>query len=275
MSEEFNEVSDADLEELAGDIVRSIEHITLTVDELAVISMDLQLPSTLDGGVEFDIATLDADAARRSLLSKGCVRATDAGIQLAPWLTMMADVASDPFAMIRMRRTRPDVDYEWTLFVNQYLGVQQQSSEDGLVMWAPFEVGDVFEIIVEAMGIDLREIEGEPTSFSIPATVLETLDQESGGDTFGSSAAGVPTEYLADLKVGGSTSMMTIIDRSTEPPRITDVVWAELSDRYWKLDFPEISGADVQVTKQSGRALAEQILRALSIDPAGVFAGNP
>jgi hypothetical protein len=275
MSELLTEASEDDLEELASDIIGSIEHITLTVDELAVISMDLQLPSLLDGGVEFDLGVVDAEAARRSLMSKGCVVTTDAGMQLAPWLTMMADVASDPFAIVRMKRTRPDVDYEWTLFVNQYLGVQQQSSDDGLVAWAPFEVGDLFEIIVEAMGIDDRVVQGEPISFTTAAAVLEALDQASLEDSFGASSAGIPAGYLADLKSGGSTSLMTIVDRTNEPPHITDVVWAELGDRYWELRFPETPGADVQVTSQSGKALAEQILRALSIDPAEVFTGTP
>jgi hypothetical protein len=269
LSSELLEPTSEELDSFASEIVASIELVMLTVDELVTLSIDLELPVILDGGLDVLPSAVDSEAARRSLASKGFVGEAEDGPQLAPWLTLMADVASDPLVMVRMRRIKPDVAYEWTLFVDEHLGVQQQVGEDGVIAWAPFAVGDLFHIIVDAMGVDGRELEGDAVSFETSASLLAELDAAADSGV-ASSVAGVSPLYVSDLGRGStSTSMLTIVDRTVDPAKVTDLVFAELSARFWELSF--VAGSNVRVTSRSGESLLRLIVSALPIDPEDVF----
>ncbi len=272
MSAEPLEPTNAERSKFADEIVSTIEHVMLTVDELVTLSVDLELPIVLDGGLDVRRESVDAEAARRSLGSKGFVVETGSGPQLAPWLTMMADVASDPLVVIRMRRSKPDVAYEWTLFVDENLGVQQQVGDDGIIAWAPFAVGDVLAIVLDAMGIDGRELDGQPISFDTRTELLLQLDAAAqSGDVASAPAPGVLMAYITDLLLGyRSTSTLTIVDRTVEPGKVTDIAFAELGSHFWELSF--LDDSTVHVSNQSGEMLTRSIVRALPIDEEAVFA---
>jgi hypothetical protein len=259
------DVSDDELGIYIDEILREVDHMLLTVDELATISIDLGLPIALDGGLDLNEAVIDHEAARRSLASKGLVLATEAGTELAPWLTLMADTASDPLLLVRMSRTTPEVSFEWTLFADHLIGVQQQSGADGVVMWAPFPVADVTDLIVDALNIEHVEIT-EPISFEASLETLSRIDALVGEriEVSGSDFPGIPSSYLSAV-VGKDNSTLNIgvLDRTLEPPELHELSWAVLDGQYWEMKPFEVLGdtpPTLTMTLRSGEDILRQIL---------------
>jgi hypothetical protein len=265
MSNTQLESTDAELAHFVDEILREIDHVILTVDELAAISTDLALPIVLDGGIESDGRAIDHEAARRSLASKGLVLDTELGTELAPWLTLMADTASDPLLLIRMRRTSRETSFEWTLFVDHLLGVQQQSGADGVVMWAPFPVSDVSDLIVEAVALEPTQI-SVPLSFEASFEVLAGLDAIVGAHSELSVAEfpGIPERYLAAVSSPGNTTLnIGVLDRTVEPPQLHELSWAALNGEFWEIrpsDTANVYQSTVTITLRSGEELLRQIL---------------
>jgi hypothetical protein len=259
------ESTDAELAHFVDEILRDIDHVMLTVDELATISIDLALPVVLDGGIESESRTIDHEAARRSLASKGLVLDTELGTELAPWLTLMADTASDPLLLVRMRRTSPEISFEWTLFVDHLLGVQQQSGADGVVMWAPFPVVDVSDLIVEALTLEPTSIDA-PVSFDASFETLTRIDSLVGERNELSSAdfPGIPDRYLSGVAASGNATLnIGVLDRTVEPPRLHELSWAALNGEYWEIkpsDAANLYQSIVTITLRSGEELRRQIL---------------
>jgi hypothetical protein len=259
------EANEGDMALAVDAILREVDHVLLTVDELVTISVDLALPITLDGGVEFEGRQIDHEAARRSLASKGLVLDTDEGTELAPWLTLMADTASDPLLVIRMRRTKPEVSYEWTLFVDHLLGVQQQSGTDGVVMWAPFPVADVTDLVVDALILEPREI-SQAIAFEAPFESLARIDQLVGEhkELSPSDFPGIPSRYLAAVAgTDNSTLNIGVLDRTVEPPLLHELSWTAMGHEYWEMKTSdELNGAPATLTMtlRSGEDILRQIL---------------
>jgi hypothetical protein len=257
--------AEGELAFFVNEIIREIDHVLLTVDELATISTDLALPIVLDGGIESDGRQVDHEAARRSLASKGLVLDTEIGTQLAPWLTVMADTASDPLLLVRMRRTSREISFEWTLFVDHLLGVQQQSGADGVVMWAPFPVADVSELIVEALILEPTAV-AAPISFKASFETLSRIDSFVGAhrDLVLLDFPGVPEQYLAAVVSPGNTTLnIGVLDRTIEPPALHELSWACLNGEYWEMkpsDAANVYQSTVTITLRSGDDLLRQIL---------------
>jgi hypothetical protein len=269
MSEQTEDV-DALLEEL----FESVTSMVLTVDELVAISHDLQLPSLLNGGLGVEVTDVNLESARRSLASKGLLTDDPEGPQLAPWLTLMADVVSDPILVFSMRREEPETRYEWMLFADQHLGVQQQVSEGGLIAWAPFRVESTIEIVCTALQLEHLESPSVGSFLSTLGNLAKAdLAARDGADVSVVLGADTVAEvYGASLSHPVGTSMLSFVDRSQTPPTSSDLVWTELADSgYWQLEFSSASAptddTPVTVTQRSGRDLFEQIVRALPIDP--------
>jgi hypothetical protein len=166
---------------------------------------------------------------------------------------------------VQMHRTTPEVSFEWTLFVDHLLGVQQQSGADGVVMWAPFPVADVTDLIVDALNIEHVEIK-ERASFEASLETLSRIDALVGEriEVSASDFPGIPAGYLSAV-VGKDNSTLNIgvLDRTIEPPELHELSWAVLGGQYWEMKpFESLDGTSptLTMTLRSGEDILRQIL---------------
>jgi hypothetical protein len=270
--------STVDIDALVAELLDEVISVILTVDELVTISHDLGLSMLLNGGLGVTVEEVDLESARRSLASKGLLVEHDSGPQLIAWLTLMADVVSDPILVFSLRREEPETRYEWMLFADQHLGVQQQVSEGGLIAWAPFKVENTMEVVTSALQLEnLEAVSGGSFISTLGKLAQADLVAREGGHVGSILGLDDATQaYGASLSRPIGTSMLSFVNRSYTPPVSTDLVWTELADSgYWQLEFsslePPTDDTPVVVTSRSGRELFEQLVRVLPIDADAVL----
>ena len=253
-------------------LLANIGAVELTVDELASIGEDLGLAIGFAVAADQAPAGEPSLAARRSLASKQFLHEVDDGWALAPWLEMMVDTVVEPLLVIKARRTSESETYEWSFFLDSLLGVQQQVSQSGLVAWAPFEPGNLLDLLFDAGQLGNRPLETLGESFTIPLSLLRTVDQARGsGDDDGAleilDRAGVGeavrSAYVTSLRgCAPNSSMFSVLDRTVQPPRLVDLSWIDVGvGGFWRIDIaPDPSTSPmVTVSHCDGSSLAQAL----------------
>jgi hypothetical protein len=261
-------------EELILHTLQTIDRLQLTVDELGALTIDLGLNDPLGGDLGLPSAAVDIDASRRSLLSKSLLEVEEGVLSLAPWFNLMVDAVSRPLLEVRMRRVHRDVQYEWTLFLDSRLGVQQQTGGDGVVVWAPFGAEHLVDIMFDAVGV--REL-----SADITAQFETTIGQLNEWEDPHSDGADGPTgadRYRQGLRsVDRYTSMLVVIDQS-DPAEMksADLAWLDLaSDGRWIVEVTGAGPPDADmpavVTSVATEEVVRRVLALLPLDPEEVM----
>jgi hypothetical protein len=272
------ELSETEMEAFVEGLLLEPRSMVLTIDELVTVSLDLELDRVLADGLGFDIESVDRAAARRSLAARGlAVRTEDDETKLVDWFAYLVDVAADPLLMVSMRRETPAVSYEWTLFTDGNIGLQQQVDPAGLIAWATFSLDDTMELIVGALALENIDCL-EAGSFTAPLSALaaadQAIDEISGAEA--STTTGVlsaEAAYRQALPSGSGTSMISVLDRSVEPATAKELVWTELGESgYWTLDIPQLEDPAedgmVIVTNRSGADMFRLLALLFPIDEA-------
>lgn len=259
---------------VASALLGAIDYVELTVDELAALSIDLDLAQTLGGpDVAVDPTSVDLIAARRSLLSKNFITGNEGTPELQPWINVMVDVVDDPVLSIRMRRSTKEVSYAWTLFVDTDIGVQQQSGVDGVVVWAPFAPETAVDIMFDALHlVGTRSSSG--FEFAMSLHELEALDELAvARSACPSQAPPSVVEYFAGLmSPERALQMVSVVDRSDQIHRSGDLTWLDLGDAgYWAMTVPDDPSGQVFLRQVSTTELLRDLFALLPIDAEEVM----
>jgi hypothetical protein len=267
--------NEAASEELVAEILSTLGAIKLTVDELATLTRDLDLPDPLGGEFGVSTATVDTEAARRSLLAKGFAELEEGSLALAPWFTLLTNAVSEPLLSVRMKRVLRDVNYEWTLFLDGRIGVQQQTGGDGVVLWAPFCAEHLVDIIFDALSVTGESPAPGADLLSFSTTMGSVNEWEEGfGERFDADTA--QGRYQAGLDVADrASSMIVVADFQKEEPVVKDLAWLDLS-RFgrWMISIPDglpEATSEVTVSELDTKSLVQAVLSLLPIDAAEVM----
>ena len=262
-------------QELIDQVLTQVGSIRLSIDELVTLSSDLDLTEPLGGDLGIPSGTIEQEGARRSLLSKQfLVEGQGGGLELQPWFTLLADAVAEPLLVVRMRRAYLDHYFEWTVFLDGRLGVQQQVGSDGIVTWAPFGAEQLVDIMFDALEVGHTS---DPQFGSFASTIGELTEWESADpDLMHDSIAA--EEYCRGLRSPQrTTSMVVVIDKTAgDIASSRDLAWLNLGDEgCWLLrcqdeGVPQASSS-VDVERVGSRRLAEEVLSLLPLDASEVM----
>ena len=265
-----------------ADLLENPAPLILTVDELVTVSADLGLDPILDGGLAIDPTTVDSPAARRSLMARGLVVASEDGeVGLRSDVDLLVSLVADPMLVVTMRRESPDVAYAWTLFTDGFIGVQQQVDSSGLIVWMPFKLDETLDLVIGALGPENIDSAGVG-SFESTSALLAAADQMASqvGQQQGSATSSVAERtYVHGLGDGRGTSMISVLNRSVEPPQRHELIWTHLGESgYWTLDIADLDQPDadvpVTVTNRNGAEVFRLLAMLFPIDETALSGLN-
>jgi hypothetical protein len=270
----IGEEDEAATQELVAEILANVGAIKVTVDELATLTRDLDLLEPLGGEFGLSTATVDTEAARRSLLAKGFAELEEGSLALAPWFTLLTNAVTEPLLSVRMKRVLRDVNYEWSLFLDGRIGVQQQTGGDGVVLWAPFGAEHLVDIIFDALSVTKGHAPGEKL-LSFTTTMGSVNEWEEGfGERFNADTP--QGRYQSGLEVADrASSMIVVADFQNEQPIVRDLAWLDLGESgRWLISvgegIPEAT-SEVTVSELDTKSLVRAVLALLPIDASEVM----